>query len=106
MSELNKTELKEHIVKVIKTCYDPEIPVNIFELGLIYDIMVDDNGVAYIKMTLTSPACPAAGTLPAEVEHKTKMVPGISDAKVEIVWDPPWNMEMMSESAKLELGFM
>ena len=90
---------------MIKTCYDPEIPVNIYELGLIYDIYVDDNAEAYVKMTLTSPACPVAGTLPPEVESKIATVDGVASAKVDVVWDPPWNMEMMSEAARLELGF-
>ena len=101
-----KDEFKEEIIEQIKTCFDPEIPVNIYELGLIYDIFVDDDDAAFVKMTLTSPACPVAGTLPVEVENKVKEVEGITAAKVEIVWDPPWNMEMMSEGARLELGFM
>ena len=100
------SELKESIVEVLKTCYDPEIPVDIYELGLIYDIHVDENDKAWVKMTLTSPACPVAGTLPGEVEMKIKGVSGVSDAVVEVVWDPPWNMEMMTEAARLELGFM
>lgn len=98
--------LKDDIVAAIKTCYDPEIPVNIYELGLIYDVMIDEENMAFVKMTLTSPACPVAGTLPVEVENKVKEVEGITDAKVEVVWDPPWNMEMMTEAARLELGFM
>lgn len=98
--------LKDDIVAAIKTCYDPEIPVNIYELGLIYDVMIDEENMAFVKMTLTSPACPVAGTLPVEVENKVKDVEGITDAKVEVVWDPPWNMEMMTEAARLELGFM
>ena len=91
---------------MLKTCYDPEIPVNIYELGLIYDVFVEDNSDVYIKMTLTSPACPVAGTLPGEVEDKARSVPEVAEAKVDLVWDPPWNMDMMSEAAKLELGFM
>lgn len=106
METSTKTDLKSKIVEVLKTCYDPEIPVDIYELGLIYDIDVDDNNKAYIKMTLTSPMCPVAGTLPGEVENKIKAIPEISDAFVELVWDPPWNMQMMSEAARLELGFM
>lgn len=100
------SDLKTAIVEILKTCYDPEIPVDIYELGLIYDIYVDENNHALLKMTLTSPACPVAGTLPGEVENKVRSVEGVSDATVELVWDPPWNMEMMSEGAKLELGFM
>lgn len=106
MDDKERAKLKEDIIEVIKTCYDPEIPVNIFELGLIYDIHVDDKRHALVKMTLTSPACPVAGTLPPEVEHKIKAVPGIENATVEVVWDPPWNMGMMSEAAKLELGML
>lgn len=103
---LNATELKQSVIEVLQTCYDPEIPVDIYELGLIYDIHIDEADKAWIKMTLTSPACPVAGTLPGEVENKIKGIPEVSDAVVEIVWDPPWNMEMMSEAARLELGFM
>jgi FeS assembly SUF system protein len=106
METSTKTDLKSKIVEVLKTCYDPEIPVDIYELGLIYDVDVDENNKAYIKMTLTSPMCPVAGTLPGEVENKIKAIPEISDAVVELVWDPPWNMQMMSEAARLELGFM
>ncbi len=102
----DKLNLKANIVEILKTCYDPEIPVDIYELGLIYDIAVEDDSQVYVKMTLTSPACPVAGTLPGDVENKVKSVEGVADAKVDVVWDPPWNMEMMSEGAKLELGFM
>lgn len=101
-----KQQLRDKVVDVLKTCYDPEIPVDIYELGLIYDIAVEDDNNIYVKMTLTSPACPVAGTLPGDVEMKVKSVDGVSDATVEVVWDPPWNMEMMTESARLELGFM
>lgn len=106
MDDKERKQLVDDIVKVIKTCYDPEIPVDVFELGLIYDIHVDDKYHAMVKMTLTSPACPVAGTLPPEVESKVKSVPGVEDATVEVVWDPPWNMEMMTEAAKLELGML
>ncbi len=92
------------IEEALKTVFDPEIPVNIYEMGLIYDVQVDDSGVADVKMTLTSPNCPAAQSLPAEVEEKVKGVEGITDATIEIVWEPTWNMEMMSEEAKLTLG--
>ena len=97
--------IKSQVVAALKTCYDPEIPVNIYELGLIYDVDVSNN-VVHIKMTLTSPACPVAGSLPPEVERKVRTIPGVGDAKVEVVWDPPWKPEMMSESAKLQLGMM
>jgi len=92
------------IVDTLKTCYDPEIPVNIYEMGLIYDIDVQPDGVTRIKMTLTSPNCPAAQSLPAEVETKVKSLEEVTDASVEIVWEPPWHIDMMTEDAKLELG--
>ncbi len=96
--------LEERIKDVIKTCYDPEIPVNIWELGLIYEIKVDDGNDVLVRMTLTSPACPVAETLPVEVENKIKEIPDVNSAKVEITFDPPWDKEMMSEEARLELG--
>jgi len=99
--------IEARVVEVLKTCYDPEIPVDIFELGLIYDVQVTEDKIAQITMTLTSPACPVAGTLPPEVQQKIrKEVEGIADARVEVVWDPPWSIDMMSESAKLQLGMM
>jgi len=106
MSEINKQELEEKVINVLKTCYDPEIPVDIFELGLIYEIRIDNEANINIKMTLTSPMCPVAGSLPPEVREKIKAIPEVNDANIEIVWNPPWSMEMMSESAKVELGFM
>ncbi|MBL0173842.1 MAG: SUF system Fe-S cluster assembly protein [Ignavibacteria bacterium] len=107
MAETEPTadELDDRVVSVIKTCYDPEIPVNIYELGLIYQIRVQAHGVVAIKMTLTSPNCPAAQSLPEEVRNKVKGIPGVSDVKVDIVWDPPWTTERMTEAARLELGF-
>ncbi len=93
------------IVEAIKTVFDPEIPVDIYELGLIYDIIVDAEKRALINMTLTSPACPSAQQLPMEVHYKVKAIPGITDAKVEIVWEPAWTKDRMSEAAKLTLGF-
>ena len=104
MSGGKELTLKERIVEVLKTCYDPEIPVDIYELGLIYDIDVSDEGAVEIKMTLTSPACPVAGTLPPEVERKIGSVEGVTSAKVEVVWEPTWTPEKMSEPAKLQLG--
>ena len=97
-------DLKPAIVKAISTVFDPEIPVNIYELGLIYDIVVDANGVAGIRMTLTAPGCPVAHTLPVEVANKVKAVDGITDAKVDIVWEPAWTKDRMSDAAKLQLG--
>ena len=96
--------LKAMIVGAVSTVYDPEIPVNIWELGLIYDIAVDVNGVAGVLMTLTAPGCPAAQSLPVEVLEKVKAVPGVTDAKVEVVWEPAWTKDRMSEAAKLQLG--
>lgn len=96
--------LKPAIVKAISTVYDPEIPVNIYELGLIYDVFVDANGVAGVTMTLTAPGCPVAHTLPVEVADKVKAVEGITDAKVDIVWEPQWTKDRMSDAARLQLG--
>ena len=92
------------IDEALKKCFDPEIPVNIWELGLIYSVAVSPEGAADVKMTLTAPACPVAGSLPGEVETKIKAVPGITDAKVELVWDPPWTAGMMSRVARVMLG--
>lgn len=103
---VNKHELEERIIGTLKTCYDPEIPVDIFELGLIYEINIDDEANVEIKMTLTSPACPVAGSLPPEVEAKVKTVQGVKSVKVNLVWSPPWDRDMMSEVAKFELGFL
>src|SRR5262245_22082287 len=97
-------ELRPLVLDAISTVYDPEIPVNIKELGLIYDVLVDKDGRVGVRMTLTAPACPAAQTLPVEVKNKAAAVPGVTGAKVEIVWEPPWTKEMMSEAAKLQLG--
>lgn len=97
-------EVKKRIVDLLLTCFDPEIPVNIYELGLIYDIAVEPTGAATIKMTLTSPACPVAGTLPPDVQRKVRSVPNITSAQVDVVWDPPWDKSRMSEAAKLQLG--
>lgn len=97
-------ELRPAIVKAISTVFDPEIPVNIWELGLIYDVIVDASGVAGIRMTLTSPGCPVAQSLPVDVANKVKAVPGITDAKIDIVWEPAWTKDRMSPAAKLQLG--
>lgn len=96
--------VEQAIVEALKTVFDPEIPVNIYEMGLIYDLNVEPGGKVQIKMTLTSPGCPVAGTLPVEVKDRTEAVPGVSAAEVEVVWDPVWNPSMMSEAARLELG--
>lgn len=102
---LTMEDLKNAIIDQLKTVFDPEIPVNIYDLGLIYEINVDEKGQAEVIMTLTSPACPVAGSLPGEVEEVVMGVDGVEDAVVELVFDPPWDKEMMSEEAKFELGF-
>ena len=99
-------ELRERIIEQLHTVYDPEIPVDIYELGLVYDVAVDAERRASIRMTLTSPACPAAEALPPEVETKARSVAGVVSATVEIVWEPPWTPERMSEAARLELGMV
>jgi FeS assembly SUF system protein len=99
-------ELYPRVVETLQTIFDPEIPVNIWELGLIYDVLVDAAGRVGVRMTLTAPACPAAQSLPIEVKNKTAAVPGVTESKVEIVWEPPWTRDRMSEVAKLELGLM
>jgi len=104
MIEVNKQVLEEKVIEALKSCYDPEIPVNIFELGLIYEIRIDDEANVHIKMTLTSPACPVAGSLPPEVEMRVQSIPEVNNVKVEIVWNPSWDKEMMSDVAKVELG--
>ena len=108
MSEtaINTQELGEKIVQVLKTIYDPEIPVDIYELGLIYDVFVNEDYDVKILMTLTSPNCPVAETLPVEVEEKVKSLNAVKDARVEITFDPPWTQDLMSEEAKLELGML
>ncbi|GIV32476.1 MAG: SUF system Fe-S cluster assembly protein [Chitinophagales bacterium] len=99
-------EVKNKVIEVLKTCYDPEIPVDIYELGLVYEVQVDPSNNVKVLMTLTSPSCPVAETLPDEVEQKIKAIEGVKDVKVELTWDPPWDQTMMSEAAKLELGFL
>jgi FeS assembly SUF system protein len=101
---LEEKLLEGRIIAALKTVYDPEIPVDIYELGLIYKIEIDPERKVTIRMTLTAPACPVAGTLPGEVERKVEEVDGVKSAKVDLVWDPPWSREMMSESAMLALG--
>jgi FeS assembly SUF system protein len=99
-------DLQGKIIDVIKTVFDPEIPVDIYELGLIYDIIVDADNKVLVKMTLTSPACPSAQQLPSEVRYKVKAIPEVTEAVVDIVWEPPWDKERMSDTAKLQLGFL
>jgi FeS assembly SUF system protein len=102
---MDKEFLEKEIIQRIKTCYDPEIPVDIYELGLIYQIKIDDEFNVYIKMTLTSPMCPVAESLPPEVREKVKSVNGVKDVYIDLVWNPPWDKDMMSDIAKVELGF-
>lgn len=106
ISSIEKSVIEAQVIEALRGCFDPEIPVNIYELGLIYSATVDGSGMVDVKMTLTSPHCPAAQSLPPEVEGRVKAVPGVTGARVEVVWDPPWNPSMMSEAAKLELGML
>jgi FeS assembly SUF system protein len=103
---LKTLELKPRLIEAVSSVYDPEIPVNIYELGLIYDIDVNADGLVGIRMTLTSPGCPAAQSLPVEVKAKAKAVPGVSDAWVDVVWEPTWEMSKMTDAAKLQLGLL
>ena len=105
LSSIERTLIQNQAAEAIRTCYDPEIPVNIYELGLIYDVQVNDGGLVTVTMTLTSPHCPAAQSLPRDVETKVKLVSGVTAVKVDVVWTPSWNPSMMSEAARLELGF-
>jgi FeS assembly SUF system protein len=104
--QIEKDILSERVVQVIKSIYDPEIPVNIYDLGLIYTILIDDDFVAHVTMTLTAPNCPVAESLPLEVHEKVKNVEGLTDAKINLTFEPPWDRTMISESAMLELGFL
>ena len=99
-------EIRQQVVEALRTVYDPEIPVSVYELGLIYGVSVDDTGTVDIQMTLTSPGCPVAGILPGQVESAARGVSGVRDARVKLVWDPPWGPDRMSEAAKLELGML
>ena len=101
-----KKEIEDRVIDIIRTVYDPEIPVDIHELGLIYEVKVNDEAHADVLMTLTSPSCPVAESMPAEVEEKVRSVEGVESGKVELTFDPPWDKDMMSEAALLELGFM
>ena len=101
---LNTLKFKPQIIEEISSVFDPEIPVNIYELGLVYDIDVDADAKVLVRMTLTSPGCPSAQSLPVEVETKVKQIPGVADVKVDVVWEPPWDKDKMSEAAKLQLG--
>ncbi len=106
MESMSSLVIEAQVIEALRTCFDPEIPVNIYELGLIYDVKVEPSGAVEVRMTLTSPHCPVAQSLPAEVEARIKEVPGVTDARVEVVWDPPWEPSRMSEAAKLQLGML
>ena len=106
ITSIEKSLLEGEVVEVLRTVYDPELPINIYDLGLIYDIQVDDEKNVHLLMTLTSPACPVAGTLPGEAQSAVRSVPGIGNVTVELTWDPPFTVEMMSEEARLMLGLM
>jgi FeS assembly SUF system protein len=106
LSGIEQKLMENSVINVLHSCYDPEIPVNIYDLGLIYDVAVNDVGEVEITMTLTSPHCPAAQSLPGEVQQRAGGVPGVTAVKVNVTWTPPWNMSMMSDVAKLELGYM
>jgi FeS assembly SUF system protein len=104
VSPADSSDVENGIVEALKTVFDPEIPVNIYELGLIYDVDIQDGGRVQVKMTLTSPGCPVAGSLPGEVKAKVEAVPGVVSAEIDLVWDPAWNPSMMTEAARLQLG--
>ena len=103
---MDKGYLEQKVISVLETVYDPEIPVNIYELGMIYDVKIKNDADVDIVMTLTSPACPVAESLPGEVREKVKSIEEVNEVNVELVWDPPWNKDMMSDEAKLNLGFL
>jgi FeS assembly SUF system protein len=106
MESINELVIEGEVLEALRTCFDPEIPVNIYELGLIYNVSVEEGGAVTITMTLTSPHCPAAQSMPAEIEEKVKAISGVSDVKIDLVWDPPWDPSKMSEAARLQLGMM
>jgi FeS assembly SUF system protein len=106
MESINELVVESEVLEALRTCFDPEIPVNIYELGLIYNVNVEEGGAVTITMTLTSPHCPAAQSMPAEIEEKVKAVSGVTDVKIDLVWDPPWDPSKMSEAARLQLGMM
>ena len=106
MHQSEKCTLEAQIVEQLRTCFDPEIPVNIYDLGLIYAITVTPAGAVHVTMTLTSPGCPAAGILPGEVKTRVTESPGVTEVQVNVVWEPPWDPGMMSEEARLELGLL
>jgi len=104
MDELDRKRIEAETIRALRTIFDPEIPLNIYDLGLIYGVDVSEQGAVHIRMTLTSPLCPVAGSMPAEVENRVRLVHGVTDVKVELVWDPPWTLESLPEAARLALG--
>jgi len=103
---LDKAQLKSDVIETLKTIFDPEIPVNIYDLGLIYQVDISDDAEVFIQMTLTTPGCPVAQTFPGTVENKVREMESVSEASVELVWDPPWTQDCLSDAAKVELGFL
>jgi FeS assembly SUF system protein len=106
MASINETIIEAQVIESLRSCFDPEIPVNIYELGLVYEVKVSTEGAVTVQMTLTSPHCPAVQSLPAEIESKVRAVDGVTDVKIDLVWDPPWEPSKMSEAARLQLGMM
>ncbi len=106
MESINQTIIEAEVIESLRTVFDPEIPVNIYEMGLIYDVKVDEAGAVAIQMTLTSPHCPAAQSMPAEVEQKVRAIDGVTGVQIDLVWEPPWDQSKMSEAARLQLGML
>ncbi len=106
MESINQTIIEAEVIEVLRTVFDPEIPVNIYELGLIYLVEVNSSGAVMIRMTLTSPHCPAVQSMPAEIEGKVRTISGVTDVAIDLVWDPPWDQSKMSEAARLQLGML
>ena len=106
METINQTIIEAEVIEVLRTIFDPEIPVNVYELGLIYVVEVNPEGAVMIRMTLTSPHCPAVQSMPAEIEGKVRTISGVTDVSIDLVWDPPWDQSKMSEAARLQLGMM
>ena len=106
MESINELVIEAQVLDTLRTCFDPEIPVNIYDLGLVYEVTVEEGGAVTIVMTLTSPHCPAVQSLPAEIEQKVRGVAGVTEVKIDLVWEPPWDQSKMSEAARLQLGMM
>jgi len=106
MESINQTIIEAEVIEALRTVFDPEIPVNVYELGLIYLVEVSGEGAVMIRMTLTSPHCPAVQSMPAEIEGKVRTITGVTDVSIDLVWDPPWDQSKMSEAARLQLGMM